>query len=69
MLPSQILRQSPDEFYLNLVVTYPEALKKKKRLEERRRQERRLGYNPIKKLLDFFRACGTSAINEHGKPD
>ncbi len=54
-LPTEIMRQEPGEFYLNLVVTFPEIVKKRKRREWREREEKKLGYNPIRKWIEQMR--------------
>ncbi len=54
-LPAEILRMEPGEFYLNLVITFPEIVKKRKRRERREREEKKLGYNPIRKWIEQMR--------------
>ena len=54
-LPSEILKMAPDEFYFNAVVAFPDIAKKARRAGEMKKKEQRIGYNPIRKLLDLFR--------------
>ena len=55
-LPTEILRMEPGEFYLNLVMTFPEIVTKRKRHEWRDKEERKLGYNPIRRLIENLKS-------------
>ena len=53
--PTEVLRLEPWEYYLNLVITFPEYLKKAQRRKKRDKAEKALGYNPIRKLIEQMR--------------
>lgn len=55
VLPSDLLGLTGAELYLNLAVAFPERIKKKRRMAERRQREAVLGYSPIRKLLDTLK--------------
>lgn len=50
--PSEVLRLEPWEYYLNVVITWPEQVKKERRRKERKKEEKRLGYNPVRKWIE-----------------
>lgn len=61
-LPSEILKQTPAEFYLNLVVSFPETVTRPRRHRWREAEEKKLGYNPIKKWIEQMK----EAVKGHG---
>lgn len=56
-LPSEILKLDPRDFYLNLAVAFPEGARHRKRMKERIEKERKLGYDPVKKLLNHLKSA------------
>jgi hypothetical protein len=53
--PSEILRLTADEFYLDLCIAFPRHVQRRRDRNGRRAKEKLLGYNPIQKLLAQFR--------------
>jgi hypothetical protein len=53
--PAEVMNQTPDEFYFNLIVSFPEDLKRKRRREERVKKEALLGYNPVRRLIESMK--------------
>jgi hypothetical protein len=57
-LPTEILELTPEEFYLNLTIGFPEAIRERRDRAERQVRETKLGYNPIQKLLEAAQPNG-----------
>jgi hypothetical protein len=56
-LPTELLELSPDEFYLNFTIAFPQQIERKRDRAERQVREAALGYNPIQKLLASSRGA------------